>query len=127
MNCADACLDMGYDGGHNEFYREEARKARKAYKCCECGSTIKPGDLYEYATGKNDDGFWTAYTCDVCYEIRRALVCGSWVFGQLWEEIREGVFSMWKELSPVDCLAKVDSLAARDALRAAYSEWLEEQ
>lgn len=127
MNCRDVCLDMDYDSDYAEFYREVARKARKAHECCECKSTIEPGQPYWYATGKNDGDVWQAKTCATCYEIRRALVCGSWVFGLLWEEIEENIFPAWRELSPIDCLALVDSLEARNALRARYAEWLGEQ
>lgn len=28
------------------LYRETHRKARKQYKCCECGTLINPGDIY---------------------------------------------------------------------------------
>ena len=125
MGCSDICLDMGYDDT-TEFYREISRTARKAHTCCECRQIIAPRSTYWYATGKSDGDMWQAKTCATCYEIRRALVCGSWILGQLWEEIENAIFPEWKKLSPIDCLAKIDSLAARDKLRSAYADYLGE-
>ena len=125
MSCADACIDMDYDDD-NEFYVETTPTARKPHVCCECGQTIQPGQPYERVTGKSDGAVWTVKSCAICREIRKALVCGSWQFGELWESIREGVFPAWEQLSPLDCLAKIDSLDARDKLRTEYAEWRED-
>lgn len=124
MSCSDVCLDMDFDDGPSDFYREVTRKARKEHLCCECREAIKPGARYAYATGKSNGDMWQAKTCATCYEIRRALVCGSWVFGQLWEEIENYIFPEWKKLSPIDCLAKIDSLEARNKLRFVYATYL---
>lgn len=125
MSCADVCLDMDYDND-NVFFSERIVTARKEHKCCECRQVIKIGETFEYAKGKNDD-FWTAKTCADCVEIRKAFCCGSWVYGHLFEAIRESLFPVWRESSPIDCLAKVESLSARNKLREAYEEWKEGQ
>ena len=127
MSCADACIDMDYGGDVNDFYRELTRTARKAHTCCECRFTIPPGARYWYASGKSDGDVWSAKTCATCYEIRRALVCGAWVFGLLWEEIEQGVFPVWDERGPWDCLAQIESITARDAIRTRYDEYLKEK
>lgn len=48
------------------------RRARKAYRCCECRSEIAPGELHEYASG-----VWEApasyRTCLPCAEQRHEL------------------------------------------------------
>ena len=121
MSCADICIDMDYDND-NVFFSERMVTARKEHKCCECGAAIHCGQIFEYAKGKND-AFWTAKTCAECAEIRKAMVCGTWVYGMLFEEIRASVFPEWKQSSPIDCLAKIDSLAARNKLREAYADW----
>ena len=121
MSCADVCIDMDYDDD-NVFFSVRDVIARKEHKCCECGCPIKIGDTFEYAKGKNDD-FWTARTCSDCAEIRNTFVCGTWVYGMLYESIQESMFPVWLETGPIDCLAKIESLSARNKLREAYEEW----
>lgn len=122
MSCADVCLDMYYDGD-NEFYSERIVKAKKPHRCCECQRTIAPSESYEHVSGRSEGDFWTAKTCADCRAIRKALVCGTWVFGGLWEAIEESVFPEWLRVSPIDCLAKIDERSARDLLRHRFRDW----
>lgn len=122
MSCADVCLDHYYDAD-NEFYSESVVIARKAHQCCECRETIRAGDSYERASGKADGDLWTAKTCRLCREIRKAFVCGTWTFGLLWESIEESMFPIWDDKGPIDCLAKLDSVEARNKCREAYRQW----
>jgi len=47
--------------------------AIKNNTCCECGSTIKYGDRYQYIRGLWD-GVWAAYkTCEPCADLRYSL------------------------------------------------------
>lgn len=46
--------------------------ARKQYTCCECGSTIDPGEQHECIKGIWDDTWETYRTCMVCAKIRDA-------------------------------------------------------
>lgn len=124
MSCADVCIDQDYDGDIAEFYRESRPKARKPHQCCECGETIPVGTVYQRASGKSEGDVWSEATCAVCEEIRRAFVCGSVTFGMLWESIELEMFPIWTERGPIDCLAKLDTLAARDKCRARYQTWL---
>jgi hypothetical protein len=124
--CADVCLDHYYEDG-NDFYSEAVVVARKPHACCECGETITPGQQYERATGKSEGEVWTAKSCKECREIRKAFVCGGWVFGHLWESIEEGMFPAWDTAGPIDCLAKLDSVEARDKCRDRYRQWKEDQ
>lgn len=123
MNCSDVCLDMDYDGDDNEFYAESQVKARKPHTCCECNETILIGALYSRATGKSDGHVWTAKTCSLCHEIRGAFVCGSYCFGLLREEIENGMFPIWEQAGPFDCLAKLKTLEARRKINGWYDEW----
>jgi hypothetical protein len=121
--CDDVCIDMDYDE-ENAFYSALIRTARKEHKCCECGRTIRAGEIYEYVSGKTDGDVWTAKTCAECTAIRKALVCGTCVHGGLWEAIEDhGVFERWTRTSPIDCLAKVETLEARNVLRHRFTEW----
>lgn len=123
MNCSDVCLDMDYDGDTNEFYTESLVKARRPHKCCECRDVIVTGAQYQRASGKAEGEMWTAKTCLLCYEIRRAFVCGSCVFGQLREEIENAMFPIWSESGPFDCLAKLDTVEARRKVNRWHDEW----
>ena len=125
MSCADVCIsDMGwYD--ENDLHDARKRRARVEHRCCECGRTICPGETYEHVAGKSDGRIWTAKTCTECVEIRAALVCGSWVYGDLWEAIQEEVFPAWLRTGPWDCLAKIDLLSARRLLEARFAAWQE--
>lgn len=40
--------------------------ARKAHECCECGSTIDPGERYSRIAGKWANGFNTYTMCEFC-------------------------------------------------------------
>lgn len=126
MSCADVCLDHDYEGC-NDFYRERVVTARKPHTCCECRETIAPGASYQRASGKSDGDVWTAKTCVLCAEIRKAFVCGSWTFGLLWESIEEIMFPVWEEKGPIDCLARLETQAARDKCRDLYRAWKGEQ
>ena len=123
MSCADVCIDMDYDSDGSDFCTETFHTARKAHKCCECRGVIKPRQRYERAAGKTCGSMWAYATCAECAEIRNAFVCGSWVYGQLWESIEEAMFPVWTRKGPIDCLAKLDTLAARDKCRERYAEW----
>jgi hypothetical protein len=48
-----------------QAFRQHIRKARTAHKCCECGTAIVAGDLYEYTSGiwEKPDSFKTCLPC----------------------------------------------------------------
>lgn len=124
--CADVCLDHGYGYEPNNFWSSAIVTARKVYTCVECHEPISPGQRYERARGKTDNRFWTVTSCLVCAEIRDAFVCGSWIYGDLWESIRESMFPIWETKGPLDCLAKLTTLEARQKCREEYEEWQED-
>lgn len=126
MNCAEVCIDIDTGGDGNEFFRRSTPIARKEWKCDECLETINPGAWYERSTGKSDGQFWSIATCQICVEIREAFVCGSFVFGMLWESIEEEMWPIWKTKGPIDCLAKIESRAARDYIQERYAEYRKE-
>lgn len=123
MSCADVCIDMGMDDCENEFYVESFITARKPHRCCECHGEVSAGDSYQRAAAKSDGRIWTKVTCRRCAEIRKALVCGGWIFGELWQCIEDGVFPQWAISSPIDCLAKIESKQARDFISRRFDDW----
>lgn len=122
-SCKDVCVAMDCDYDSNEFYSEGQRRARKQYKCCECSAPILPGELYQYAVGKSDGDMFTARTCAVCAEIRKAFCCDGWIFGELWESVTEQLFPYWNEMMAIDCLARLTTDAATNRMREAYKAY----
>jgi hypothetical protein len=85
-------------GDWPEVFEKRVLRARKRYRCCECGSVIGVGEMYERVSGLWD-GRWARYkTCVVCARIRRDY-CAP--FGYLRETIWEGlgtdIVGVWGE------------------------------
>jgi len=76
-------------GEYAEFYREEFPVARKPYKCCECGETIKRGQKYNKVTACWDGRFSTYRTCMPCKSIRDKYCPNGFIFELLRETISE--------------------------------------
>jgi len=75
-------------------FEELFPKARKEYKCCECGKIIPVGEEYQYYKGCWD-GKWSKFrTCIDCHHLRNEVVesvgTGEWPpFGDLLEWAEE--------------------------------------
>lgn len=52
--------------GNAEVFRTTTHKARKEYRCCECGEDIQPGEHYEYHFQVFDGCTYTFKTCARC-------------------------------------------------------------
>jgi hypothetical protein len=118
----DVCISHDYDGA-NDFYTERVVTARKPHRCVECGEVIAIGARYERVSLKNIAGFYTEATCLLCVEIRRAFVCGAYVFGMLWDSIEEELFPRWRSEGPFECLAKLSTPEARAFCQSRFAEW----
>jgi hypothetical protein len=74
------------------IYTETNPTARKRHICCECGSTIEPGERYERVDGLWS-GQWESFkTCEFCAKVRfdarydfDLMYDEAFPFGQLWE------------------------------------------
>lgn len=118
-----ACLYGGCDDyDETGFQRAFMRTARKPHVCKECRRTIEPGQKYEYFSSKFEGSIFTIKTCAVCAEIRAALYCDGYYFGQLWKDIREQFFEQGG-LS-VKCVEKLETVAAKEELTRRYREFL---
>lgn len=62
-----------YDVELPEFYHEEWITARKEHSCCECGTKIQKGVVYQRITGKWDGRIDTFKTCEKCADLRDSL------------------------------------------------------
>ncbi len=120
-----ACLYGGYDGcDENDLHAQQVVKARKSYVCRECRQTIPKGARYVRYAGTNDDHrIFVVKTCLLCEEIRKALYCDGYYFGQLWEDIEEQLFE--NNLMNSACLAKLDTPEAKQFLQQRWWAWVE--
>lgn len=83
----DHCIDMD-DGDSPQVFTSKMIKARKTHQCYECGNPVKPGEMYELVKGLWD-GSWSTYkTCRICKSVRDDFF-QSYIFGMLWEMMRE--------------------------------------
>lgn len=123
MGCADICVVSDCDNGP-DFHSERVVRAAKVHHCCECGVEIAKGERYQVVSGAWDGEFSTFRTCLACVEIRLAFCCDGWTYTQLWEDICEQMFPMWRRnLSDIECLAKLTTDAAIAKVRAEYAVW----
>ena len=72
-------------------YRRETVRARKQYRCYECGIAICVGERHEAVTALYDDCWQQIRTCLDCVESRKFVMqatnCNCWLHGGLFEEI----------------------------------------
>lgn len=88
MTQCDCSWDVG-DYEPASVYRETNPQSRKQYVCCECGSTIEPGDRHQCITGLWDGTWDTFRTCATCARIRSEYCPHGAVFGGLAEALWE--------------------------------------
>lgn len=86
MNCS--CIDVGSDWDSGYILKDQMVRASKPHKCCECGRMIVAKEVYELVVGKWDGELSTYKTCRECSTIRAKFFC-SWVYSQLWVDLRE--------------------------------------
>jgi DNA-directed RNA polymerase subunit RPC12/RpoP len=83
-NCI--CIDVD---DHGEFQKSRLQRARKSYKCTECGDEIALGRLYEYTWGVWDGRQSTYRTCARCVNVRDEYFNCGWYWGQLAEHFMD--------------------------------------
>lgn len=77
------------DGEMPSVCHESIRRARRGWRCCECGEQIAAGARYQEHRGVWDGG-WRAYrTCMACASMRADLCSCGWVYGRLREAVDE--------------------------------------
>lgn len=115
MTCA--CISIAHDYDGADLCVETLRRARKERSCCECRQRIGKGDQYEDARVLYD-GLWCRFTtCAPCVEVRRAIFCDGWLYEGCWAEIEE---HFREGATLAGCIARVESVAAREKLADAY-------
>lgn len=68
-------------------YRDELRRARKPYRCCDCNAAIKPGEQYGYVFGVWDGNAMTFRLCVFCEDMRRQCEFDCIPFGELADDV----------------------------------------
>lgn len=93
---ADTCCCIDVDEPA-EVHCSVRRRARKAWKCCECGRTIPPGAYY-WSDSLCYDGSWSRYqTCELCHAVAGdRFECG-YILTELWQDLYD---CLWE---PCDC------------------------
>jgi hypothetical protein len=56
-----------------DFYKQVWKKANKEHRCCECGYTVKKGEVYEHVTSMYDGSISTFKTYERCVDLRDSL------------------------------------------------------
>ena len=119
-------IDGSQDDPLPELFQETIRRARREWKCIECGDPIAPGETYEEARGKWEGTWDTHRTCQGCANIRSVLCCGSWTYGELLNELREaGIVEAQKALQA--CLLRELSEAGAMQLKKLWMEAVEHE
>jgi hypothetical protein len=86
------CPLSGSDGDTPSASTHVRRKARKDHRCCECDGVITPGTVYEYVSGIWDGRPASFKTCPLCAEIRSHFACDGYIFGALWDDLKQNFF-----------------------------------
>lgn len=83
-----------------KFHRKTSRQARKLHTCTECRESIAPGAKYEHVSGCWGSYVDTFKTCASCVEIRDHFACNGFIYGQIWEDIKENFFPTMRAGGP---------------------------
>lgn len=119
MSC-NVCIgndSQFYDGPFDLFARA-IRKARKPWRCCECGTPLQ-GKRYVLDTSLYDGSWGRERTCLECSEIRDVFSCGHAppIYGELWETMRYAAFPELTTAS--ECFCRLSA----DAKRLVLEQW----
>ena len=68
-------------------YRDELRRAKKPYKCCDCNTAINPGEQYGYVFGVWDGRAGTFRLCVLCEDMRRQCEFACVPLGELADDV----------------------------------------
>jgi hypothetical protein len=76
-------------------FNAQEHRARKTYRCGECGCDIRPGERYERVFGVWDGIADTNLTCERCVDFRKwlafSLPCFCWCYENMLEDARETI------------------------------------
>lgn len=90
-----AAYDCYCDYDTPQVYNSRIAKARKQYRCEECGSSIPAGDQYERVFGVCYGDTFEAFTCKRCLLLRQwvknNIPCTCWAHGNLHDDLRSSI------------------------------------
>jgi hypothetical protein len=93
-------------GDGPETYRETRPRARKPHKCCECGRTIQPGEIYRLLWGVWEGRPETYKTCSACQDLDAWAHDQSDCFCPTLGDLRQHVIDMVHESGEADIIAE---------------------
>lgn len=105
MSCSCVYIHQEYD---SEILKEKTVKAKRKYKCCECGETIQAGELHEYVFGV-DDGPFHFRTCADCVAIKKLFFCYGWVYTMVLDDLLNHFYAVRGEVDSECLLALPES------------------
>lgn len=99
-----SCCCVDYDAEPAKLFSlVNVRRARKPHTCCECGRTIPKGAPYRRERGLWDDRWETYATCRLCASVRNDRMSCGYVYGRLWEDLRDCLWSPCACEDECDC------------------------
>ena len=98
MECAYASSSYSDYEGWDFEPSSTFPKAKKNWKCGECGRVISVGEKYNCYTGKWEGRFVSERTCMDCYSVTKYLFKG-FTFGQVWDDLNDHLWNCEGEIS----------------------------
>ena len=123
MTDACACIYID-DFAPADFIKQELRRARKLYKCSECGCAINTGETYEYTFGNWTGSTDTYRTCKDCLSIRDTFFCNGYIFTNLFEALGEHIREIDGNVS-ANCILPLTQKARNDVFEIIEEVWKE--
>lgn len=118
MSDCGVCLSGPEDGCYEEL-ESGTVKARKAHRCGECRRVIAVGETYYRFKGVWEGEIVAERACLICQEIRTAFACNGFVYGQLWEDMKDFGFGALND----SCFLKLQTVEAKRYLRERWMKW----
>jgi len=119
MDCT-CNIDIDHDGGP-DCHSEKIVKAKQGHRCYECLKDIKPGDKYEYTSGKWDGCFLVYKTCLDCRSLRNQFF-SSFTYTMIWDDFDDYLGDCNAEI-PEDCIAELTPVAREKVCEKIESYW----
>jgi len=126
MECA-CTVPVDFDSDERvKFIGTTSHTARKEHKCNECKEYISPGQWYQKEAFVCEGKFEVHKTCEHCWSLRQVFFSDGWLYGCLWDEMREFINEARGDLS-VDCILMLTPKARGKVLDIIEELWEDEE
>jgi hypothetical protein len=110
---------------YSAFQKQKHPKARKVYKCYECGREIEKGEKYQKIVDFCEHKFSQYITCKDCLSVKEKFFTDGYYFGMVWEELEAHIRENLIRNFPWSCLTDLTK-PARDKICEFIEELWEE-